>query len=139
MKHTLFAFIAIVSISCSTGHKLRKAQKLINEAKAEGAKVRVDTVFKDREKLIKGESITNTIVKTKDTTIYVVKDRIKIKEVFRHDTIFQFIQCPDSVVKSKEAIAVNETIECPPVSNFWKIVAITTLVIFAGFVWINRK
>lgn len=118
----LFAFLLI---SCGPAAKLRRAERLMKEAIAKGAKVKSDTVYQDREKLIKGPSTTVTLpgsVIRRDTTIY--QDKIKIRDHWQHDTLYQYVQCPDSVIKWKERTAINETIECPPENHTWRTIAL---------------
>lgn len=137
MRTSLFAKIVLVILigatvlllcsSCGASWKLRRADKLINQAINSGAQIKRDTVYKDKIVNVPGPHTTVTtpgidrIVK-RDTTIY--QDRIKIRELFRHDTLRIFVECPDSVMHVKEAVAVTEQIICPPRSNFWKYIAL---------------
>ncbi|HTJ53770.1 MAG TPA: hypothetical protein VL443_30150 [Cyclobacteriaceae bacterium] len=139
-----YLILSILLVSCGifkspTQRKLERANRLIKEAVADGAKVNADTIYKDRTVFIKGETVTNTITKTEKDTVDKIIDRIKIREIHHHDTIYQTIQCPDSVVKWKEKTAVNQTINCPEKSDIWKTIAITLLAVLIVFIWVNRK
>ena len=76
----------------------------------------------------------------KDTTITIYKDKIKIKEVFLHDTLTVYVECPDSVLHVKENTEINETIECPPENRFWRIwsIAITLLLVVVIFIIVKK-
>src|SRR6185295_20246512 len=115
-------------------YKLRKAQKLIKEAEAKGAVVKHDTVYKDKLVPIKGKStVINTpliIHHYHDTTYY--KDKILIKNIYHHDTLTQYIKCPDSTAHVKEAAAINTTINCPPEDHIWRKIALILMLILGG-------
>lgn len=143
MKPLLFLCV-IMLVGCGPAWQLRRAEKLKKLAIAEGAIVKTDTIFKDRMVKIKGDSTTvivhhyGTILK--DTTIY--QDKIKIQYQLHHDTLWEKIQCPDSIIRWRERTAVNEQIICPPPNNFWKYVALTLgviVVIGMGFLFLKLR
>jgi len=125
-----YLILILLFAGCNASQKLRKAERLIAEAEAMGAKVKTDTVYINKEVKIKGDSTDIEIVFGRDTTIF--KDRIKVVTRFKHDTIYQSILCPDSIVYFKNAVAINRTIVCPPnKNNFWKgfAIGILTLIV----------
>lgn len=126
-----YFFIFLVCISCGTAHKLAKAKRLIEEAKAEGAQVKHDTIFQEKKVLVKGEAVTNIVYLKKDTTIYKTIDRVKIREVIKRDTLWQKINCPDSVIKVRVPYYVKEEISPKEKNNFWLGFAIGTLALAA--------
>ena len=129
--------LAILFYSCGVSHDLRKAQRLIDRAKAKGAKVTADTIYRDRTLTIKGDStvITQNIHHFRDTTITLFQDKIKVVQRWKHDTLIQKIQCKDTVIKWKERTAVVEKIECK--DRFWPgfIVGCLALVVLVAVVW----
>lgn len=130
----------LILFGCGVSAKLKHAQKLIKEAEASGAVIKHDTTYVDKLIPIKGQStIVTQTLKGKDTTIYVYQDKIKVKEVFKHNTLKIYVQCPDSVLHEKEAIANNETINCPPESNFWKSFAIGVSLLLLAVVYMLIK
>lgn len=141
MRICISAILLALLTACSTTAKLKKAKKLIAEAEAQGVRVTVDTVYKDKVVKVKGDStfVMIPIHHYHDTTIFVTKDRIKIKEVFKHDTVWHFIKCPDTVLKTKQATAINQTIDCPPQSDFWKWVALTVSAVLAFTIYLIVK
>jgi hypothetical protein len=130
--------LLLLLCACGPASKLRRAKKLQNEAIAQGATVRVDTIYKERQIEVKGPHTTLTVVRPgKDTVIF--KDRIRVIYTVKNDTITERIECPDSVVQVKEAVAVNQTISCPP--DKWKMVALVLggiLLAVFGFIILKR-
>lgn len=140
---TLISFSALALCSCSAAWKLRRAHKMIAEAVAQGAEVRVDTVYRDHRVEVPGPSTTVTLpgatqylTRYRDTTIY--QDRIKIHYSVRRDTILQRIECPDSTIVVHEAAAINQQIICPPAGNLWKYVALTLAAVLILFLIFKR-
>lgn len=118
----LFLIWLIVAFSCSPTKKLQRAEKLIKEAEAKGAKWHRDTVYTERAVFLPGKSVTNFIPvhHYRDTTFTVYKDRVKIQNKFIHDTLFQQIDCPDTVIRWKERTTINNAIVAPPCPSIWK-------------------
>jgi len=135
-----YIFILLFLVACSPAQKLRKADRLKKEAIAEGAKVTHDTIFQEKKVLVKGDSTTILVpvIKRRDTTIYLTQDRIKIREVISHDTVKIFVQCPDSTVKVKEKISVNEQIICPPPAP-WYYTWLPWVLIALMILWLIKK
>lgn len=129
--------LAILFYSCGPTHDLRKAQRLLDRAKAKGAKVTADTIYRDRTLTIKGDSTTiiQPVHHYHDTTITLFQDRIKVVQRWKHDTLIQKIDCPDTVIKWRERTAVVEKIECK--DRFWPgfIVGCLALVLLVAVVW----
>jgi hypothetical protein len=125
MKYIIILLVLLTS--CGPAYKLKRAQKLIAQAEASGAKVKSDTTYVMASLHVPGvaTSIVNPVsynlyrIKGKDTTIY--KDRVKIQ--FKDSLIY--VQCPDSTAKAKLPVAVTQEIQCPPNSDKWKWIALT--------------
>lgn len=138
MGKLLKLIILLGLFACGPAHDLKKADRLIKRAIAHGAIIKADTVFVDKEIQIPGEKTTITIpgiTRLRDTTIY--QDRIKIHYQLRHDTLKEFIECPDTVFIVKEALAVNNQIICPPKDNRWKWIAISLFALIVVAITIN--
>lgn len=112
----------VLLLSCGPAHKLRKAERLINEAIAQGAKVKTDTVY--LTKVIPGDStvvevpVEKIVNWTRDTVIY--QDRIKINWKVRHDTLRMQVECPPDTIRIP--VTVHRSILCPdcPKDRMWK-------------------
>lgn len=118
MKHlTFFVLIFFVLSSCGPASKLRRAQRLENEAIAAGAKIKYDTVFTDV--FHPGEKTTVYLPGTvRDTTITIYQDKIKIQYVHRHDTVRVYVECPPDTIKVP--ITIHKSIICPPPNHTWR-------------------
>ena len=118
MQTKIIILLSVMALSCGPAHKLRKAEKLMNQAIAMGAKVRVDTVTVT--KVIPGEKteVKVPVYKLRDTTI--VKDMISIHFKTVHDTVRLSVDCPPDTIKIP--VTITKNIECPPVQKgqFWK-------------------
>lgn len=153
MRYILI-FILLTLIGCGVAGKLKRAKKLIVDAKASGAIVTTDTTFS--KKKVKGDSgmvnlisrdsvVTSTrdslVINNKDTTVYhtthrtiyekldttMVVDGIKVRIAINGRKIGINVKCPDKEIKV--ATAVNETISCPPPSNTWRTIALVALLL----------
>jgi hypothetical protein len=116
---TLFVLTLFVLSACGPAAKLRRAQRLENEAIAAGAKVRVDTVFTDV--FHPGEKTTVYLPgaeRIRDTTVY--QDKIKIQYIHHHDTVKVHVECPPDTIRVP--ITVHKSIICPdcPKDRFFK-------------------
>lgn len=138
----VYILLALLFCSCSIEHKiarkLRRADKLIKEAKALGAETRSDTVFTDRVLIIPGDSIVieKKVVEMRDTTIY--KERVKLR--IRVDSVKIQIaaECIPDTIKIKVPFTVTEKIECPPVPSFWRYLALALLVVCAVLLYFRK-
>lgn len=119
-KHVLLIFLSIIFLSCSPESKLRRANRLINEATAAGLKWQSDTVFQ-MIKLIVPETKFDTVVRNVNfrDTIVVIKDkvitRVKVNTVEKQ--IFVETKCPEKVVIKRVPHTVNREIKVG--DTFW--------------------
>jgi hypothetical protein len=119
---TLFVLTLFVLTACGPGAKLRRAERLINQAVAAGAKVKVDTVYV--EKIIPGPETTvsvpvdRMVLQLRDTVIY--QDRIKIHYQLKRDTFRMHVVCPPDTIRIP--VTVHKSIIAPPCpkDRFWK-------------------
>lgn len=119
---TLFVLTLFVLSACSPAAKLRRADRLIKEAIAAGAVVKVDTVYST--KVLPGDTTTievpvdRIIERLRDTTIY--QDRIKMIWRVQHDTLRLHVECPPDTIRIP--IEVHKSIIAPPCpkDRFWK-------------------
>jgi hypothetical protein len=119
---TLFVLTFFVLSSCGPSAKLRRAERLINEAVAAGAKVKADTVFV--EKIIEGPQTTvevpvdRMVLQLRDTVIY--QDRIRIRYQLKYDTFRMQVECPKDTIRIP--VTIHKSIIAPPCpkDRFWK-------------------
>jgi hypothetical protein len=123
MKNVIIAILTLtVLASCSPAFKLRKAERLIKQAEALGAKVQVDTVYVT--KIIEGKTTTinvpvDRLIHSTDTfTVY--QDKIKLHYRTVHDTLRLTVECPPDTIRVP--ITVHKSIICPdcPKDKLWK-------------------
>jgi hypothetical protein len=122
MKQSILLALLFVLSSCGPAAKLRRAERLINEAVAAGAKVKADTVFV--EKIIEGPKTTvevpvdRMVLQLRDTVIY--QDRIRIHYQLRRDTFRMQVECPKDTIRIP--VTIHKSIIAPPCpkDRFWK-------------------
>lgn len=132
----------LLCLSCGPAHKLRKAERLMNQAIAQGAKVKIDTVTV--EKIVPGEKVEVRVPVDRlvrhDTTI--IQDRVKIHFSTVHDTVRLAVDCPPDTIRVP--VTIHKSIICPEVKDrFWKgfgwgACAVLILAILYGFVRLVR-
>ena len=112
-KSTLLILILAGALlaSCGPVAKLRRAERLIAEAEAKGAKWHSDTVYKEIP-LIIPQVRTDTVLRvSQGDTVFVAKDRLKIKFVrLPGDSVFIEGKCESDTVKIEVPVSVTKTI-----------------------------
>lgn len=117
-----FILMLFVLSACGPAAKLRRAERLINEAVAAGAKVKADTVYV--EKIIEGPKTTvevpvdRMVLTLRDTVIY--QDRIKIHYQLKRDTFRMQIECPKDTIRIPVTVTKNIIAPPCPKDKFWK-------------------
>ncbi len=140
----IFVLLSVLLfVSCGPTHKLRKAERLMNQAIAQGAKVKVDTVTV--QKIVPGERVEVRVpvdrIVRHDTTI--VQDRVKIHFTTVRDTVRIQLDCPPDTILVP--VTIHKSIICPdcPRDRFWKgfgwgACAVLAMAIVYGFVRLVR-
>lgn len=142
MKAVILSALLLLA-SCGPAHKLRKAERLMNQAIAQGAKVKIDTVT--IEKIVPGEKVEVRVpvdrIVHHDTTI--VQDRVKIHFQTVRDTVRVSVDCPPDTIRVP--VTIHKSIICPdcPRDRFWKgfgwgACAVLALAVVYGFVRLVR-
>jgi hypothetical protein len=141
---TLLIFVLLVTMfmcSCSPNHHLKKASKHIALAKAKGAKVSKDTIYKTVtivvpevriDTVFRKVNFTDTLIFEKDKVI----TRVKVDTV--NNTVFVDTKCPEIIV-TKEI-----EIPCEQISTgmgTWNIILIALGCFGVGFLvhFITRR
>lgn len=117
MKTLPWIIVVILPVflaSCSASNRLKRAERLIAKAEANGAvwstKSKTDTVFRIDTVFVTGGRF-DTLVKYTTDTITVTKDKIVTKvKVSPGKTIYVETKCPDKIVVKKVPYTVTHTI-----------------------------
>lgn len=132
-----FLILAIVLVSCGPASKLRRAQKLIDKAIADGAKVKSDTTWTN----IKFTSPAITF-KTQlenpnwqDTVYLTGKDsvQVKIKRVMipgKKETVYVEAKCPEREQEVPCPTGVNQTIKAG--CTLWDLIILAIICLLVG-------
>lgn len=134
MKYFIIALVILTS--CGPQAKLRRAERLIAKAEAQGARWKSDTVFVEKQ-IITRERHIDTLIQRVDfrDTITVIQDKVVTKVKINTVTKEVFIdtECPPDTVKISVPVVVNREISAKKRSwTFY--VAWALLLIIAAFV-----
>jgi len=107
--------VTILLLGCASNkanRKAKRAERLLNEAIALGAKVTADTIFKTIPVFIESVKYDSIFTSRQNDTIYLEKERLKIKYVrLPGDSVYIEGKC-DSVTVIKEVpFIVNKEIK----------------------------
>lgn len=142
LKHFLLYLLILLGffilLSCGPTAKLKRAQKLIAKAEAQGLKWSVDTVFKTVEVItpkiefdtvLRLVNFTDTITVTKDNVI----TRLKINTVTKE--VFVSTECPSDTVFVKVPVRVNRKLQAGKGFwyYFWRGLGLVVLAFIAGY------
>lgn len=118
MENKGWVYLAFfICISCGPAYKLRKADRLINQAILMGATVKFDTVHQIRRDTIREVRI-DTVIKVESwaDTIVVTKDRVTTRVVVNPSEKVVYIssKCDSVVITRKVPVYVTKTINAGP-------------------------
>lgn len=120
MKNTLIIILAILLFSCGPAYHLKRAKYHERMAIAKGADIKADTVFKDRVIEIPKTKLDTMVVTTPGDTVYLTKERLRIKYVnLPGDSVFIEGECKDSVITIKQPVYINKTITAKSGLPWW--------------------
>lgn len=109
-----YLFILIILCSCASNkanRKLKRAERLTNEAIALGAEVRPDTVFKEIPIFIPQVRVDSIFTSRVGDTVYLEKDRLKIKYLkLPGDSVFIEGKCDSLTIIKEVPISVTKTV-----------------------------
>lgn len=131
--------LVLVLSSCGPANKLRRAERLISAAEAQGAKWSVDTVFKEIkvitpkiefDTVLRQVNFTDTITVEKDKVITRFKINTLTKEIFVHT------ECPPDTIRVEVPVTVTKEIKAG--ATTWDIIilgiAIAVVFFIIGYV-----
>lgn len=119
--------------SCGPAAKLRRAERLIEKAEAQGAKWKVDTVYSEIPVIVPSIHI-DTVIQRIDfsDTIYIRQNKVvtKIKVDTVNNNVYVSTRCPEQKVTAKVPVIVSRTINAKTWLKWW----LLPLVFCAGYI-----
>jgi len=128
-------FFLITLSSCGPAAKLRRANRLIDQAIAAGATVKTDTVFVTRTVTVPETHFDTVLTKVNFTdTITVEKDKVVTKVKINTVTkeVFVSTKCPEVTKVVKVPVQVFKTISAGYTK--WRVTWMTGLGLLLGFI-----
>jgi len=112
MKYFLILLILCSCASNKANRKLKRAERLTNEAIALGAKVQADTVYKEIPVFIPQVRVDSIFTSKVGDTVYLEKERLKIKYIkLAGDSVYIEGKCEADTVKIEVPISVTKEIK----------------------------
>lgn len=112
MRYLLILLILCSCASNKANRKLKRAERLTNEAIALGSKVTADTVYKEIPVFIPQVMVDSIFTSKVGDTVYLEKERLKIKYVrLPGDSVFIEGKCEADTVKIQVPITINKEIK----------------------------
>jgi hypothetical protein len=135
-------FLLIVLSSCASNkanRKIKRANRLIAQAEQLGAKVQADTIFKTIPVFIESVKYDSIFTSRQGDTIFIEKERLKIKYVSlpgdsvyiegKCDSLTKIVEVPISVTKEiKTGLGVLTVVQ-------WSILALIVGAFLARIFW----
>lgn len=139
MKQIVTYILLVLLTSCGANYHLKRSKYHELKAISKGGKLRVDTVFKEIPVFIDSVRVDSIFTAGVGDTVYLEKDRLKIKYVrLKADTFFIDGKCEADTVKITVPVEVKREIQTG--AGFWDIfkivlfaVVLTTLLV--TFYW----
>lgn len=136
MKTAWGIVIVLFLAGCSAQSKLRRAQRLIKLAEAEGAAWKVDTVFSERIVIV-SETKVDTVVKVVNwtDTITLTKDKIVTRVVVTpaEKRVYIESKCDPDTIRIKVPTTVNKVIQVDKIGT-WDWIKIFLIGFAAGVI-----
>jgi hypothetical protein len=122
MRYILFIIGVALLSSCGPAGKLRRAERLIAKAEAQGAVWSIDTVYKEVPVYVP-EVQVDTLVTNVSDTIVLTKERLttKVKVDFRDRTVYVNSVCKADTVYKRVVQTVEKRIEVKEGIPWWKV------------------
>lgn len=127
-------FLLLVLTSCGPAAKLRRAERLIAKAEAQGAKWHVDSVITEI-KVPVPQIQTDTVVQVKQgDSVVVEKERLKvIVKRLPNDTITIWAESRADTIRTKVTTTVTKTIKAKSWLKWWYLLIAAGVGLLVGF------
>lgn len=120
MKQLVTYILLVLLTSCGPNYHLKRSKYHELKAISKGAKLEVDTVFKEIPVFIDSVRVDSIFTAGVGDTVYLEKDRLKIKYVrLKADTFFIEGKCEADTVKINVPVEVKREIQTG--AGFWDI------------------
>lgn len=127
-----YLVLLILLTSCGASYHLKQSKKHELKAIAKGAQVEADTVFKEIPVIIESVRVDSIFTAKPGDTVYLEKDRLKIKYVrLKADTFYIDGECKADTVRVEVPITVTREIKTG--AGFWDIFKIVIFAVVATF------
>lgn len=112
MKYILIVLLLFGCASNKANRKLKRAERLTQQAIELGAKVTSDTVYKWRTVFIDSVRVDSIFTSVIGDTVYLERERLKVKYVrLKGDSIFIRGECLADTVKIQVPVTVTKEIK----------------------------
>lgn len=129
-----YAVIFLILCSCSSASKLKRAEKLIVEAEAMGAKWHVDTVTAEIPVPVHEIHVKEIHHALLGDTVTIIKDRLQIKYVrLKGDSVFVEGKCKADTIYKKIPVTIVRTIKAKQGFSLWQLVVLAIVALLAGY------
>lgn len=126
-------FFLILCVSCGPSHHLRRADYHIRMAKAKGAEIKTDTIYKTVP-IFTETKVYDTVVKSERYYDTIKIDNIKWSVRLKYDTVmktqFVTVECKGDTIYKEVPVSVPVTITPKRNNAPWFIIIIVILSIF---------
>lgn len=136
-KYWLVVVGLLLMTSCGPAAKLRRAERLIKKAEAMGAVWHVDTVYTEREIPVPRVQRDTVVVNAPGDTIYITKERLRVKVKVQRDSIYVSGECLPDTIKVNVPVTVTKTIEVKRGIPWW--VWLLATFCYIGGTWMGIK
>lgn len=131
----LLPLVFLVLVSCSSAHKLRRAEKLISKAEELGAKWRVDSVQVEVPVIVPEIRVDSIFVAKPGDSVVLYKDRLKvIVKRLAKDTIMIQAECEADTIRVKVTKTVTKTIQAKNGYTLWEMIILGIAALAVGYV-----
>lgn len=134
-----YLVILLLLCSCGPASKLRRAERLIKAAMADGAKVKTDTVYRDIKFTAPEISFETTLLSPNwNDTLYITgKDSIQVKikrtpaTKSEPEVVYVEAKCPERDVTTSVPVAVNQKISAG--YTLWDLIILVIFCLVVGY------
>lgn len=129
-----YIIICILLVSCGPASKLKRAERLIAKAEAEGATWKVDTVYREIQ-VYTPKIEVDTLVQNVTDTIVVQKDKLitKVKVNYLDREVYIKSKCDADTVYQKVYHTITKQIKVKSRPTYWDLIIAVIVALFFGY------